>query len=281
MTNVNPHPDRFNQEVDFESRYFDNLRHLAERELAGPGAEFTVEVKLIPATGYFHRDRSILIREEANTLGELPESQVDTWWPLVCALADAGETLSIAARVWTSSDWDDRFYASVWIALPTLGQALQTLENDAVDLTRENLKAYQSFAHEVTDQAVPAWRAVHGMTDLQNQSDVNQNPQQFNDSSHNRATALYEYQKAKKNPVIAWVLWVLLGDFGGHRYYLGDYPQGALMTGAGLLAWVPGMLWALIDAFNLNRRLREVNYALWSGIATKHGVALEPLPEGT
>lgn len=96
-----------------------------------------------------------------------------------------------------------------------------------------------------------------------------------------RGLAISEYQSVQKKPVIVWLLWLFLGSFGVHRFYLGDTKQGVLMLIAGLCFWVPGLIWALIDAFSLNSRIQEVNHSTWSAIADKHDVAMDPLPEGT
>lgn len=97
----------------------------------------------------------------------------------------------------------------------------------------------------------------------------------------NRTIALLEYSNAQKKPVIMWLIWLFLGSLGVHRYYLGDTKQGVLMTISGLIGWVPGLIWALIDAFVIGKRMRTVNHAAWSAIASKHNVALDLLPEGS
>lgn len=54
---------------------------------------------------------------------------------------------------------------------------------------------------------------------------------------------------------VTWVLWVLLGLVGGHRYYLGNFGIAILQTltigGAGI--------WWIIDAFLLTGRVRAIN----------------------
>ena len=61
--------------------------------------------------------------------------------------------------------------------------------------------------------------------------------------------------RGPKNPTATWVLWMLLGPLGVHRYYLGDWKMGLGMTlTLGGLAF-----WSLIDGLFLGRRLRRLN----------------------
>ncbi|MFF0989625.1 TM2 domain-containing protein [Kocuria nitroreducens] len=60
-------------------------------------------------------------------------------------------------------------------------------------------------------------------------------------------------QRAPKNPTTAWLLWVFLGVFGAHRYYLGDWRTAVPMTlTLGLLG-----VWSLADGIVLGRRLHR------------------------
>lgn len=79
-----------------------------------------------------------------------------------------------------------------------------------------------------------------------------------------------EYDSAKKSQVVAWVLWIFLGGIGGHRYYLGDIGYGLLMT---LLAWATFGIWWLIEAFFINRRIRERNREIYAQIAYRYGIS--------
>ena len=63
-----------------------------------------------------------------------------------------------------------------------------------------------------------------------------------------------EVESKKKNPVAAWLLWLFTGGIGGHRYYLGNIGMGTGMT----LTLGGFGFWALIDAFFINARLREI-----------------------
>lgn len=63
------------------------------------------------------------------------------------------------------------------------------------------------------------------------------------------------YRYTRKRPEVAWGLWLVTGLFGGHRFYLGRTISGLLMlaTGGG------GGVWWFIDAFFVNRMVREHN----------------------
>ncbi len=323
MTNISPLIDSFDQEVDHEGRYFDNLKDLAENELADPGEEFTVEVELVPAAGYFHTDRTILIREGVSTLGTLPHEATETWWQLACAMYDANEVLEANAQIWTSPDWDERFYASVRLSLPTRVEALQEIEDDYVTLTEENLDAHENFTNEVIDHFVPAWRQAHNMTDEQYQAEVDKTQQELIDMGYKfdesgkmvatpdrqltyppaastparpdtsawglssttttgdslgRANALAEYEGSRKKGIVAWLLWLFLGGFGGHRFYFGHTGYAVAML---LLNWLTLGLWALIDALFINRNLRRINTEKWVSLATRYRTPVEPLPAST
>lgn len=60
-----------------------------------------------------------------------------------------------------------------------------------------------------------------------------------------------EVDSRKKSVAATWLLWLFLGEFGAHRFYLGRVGTGIamLLTFGGLLIWVlvdifliPGML---------------------------------------
>lgn len=70
-----------------------------------------------------------------------------------------------------------------------------------------------------------------------------------------------EYEKQKKSKLITWLLWLLFGGIGGHRYYLGHIGKGVAMT-----LTLGGLgIWALINAFFIN------------GWVDKHNEAVEKL----
>lgn len=271
MTNLNPFGSDYTQDVEREGRYFGNLRELAENNYADPGEEFFIDLTLEPATGYYGAERAVLVRESINTFGVLPAGAVDEWWPLLCALHDVGEDAVVPGRVWTSTDWESDFYASVKLAMPTVEEACEEVDDDGVELTEANFAAWEHFDNFVEEPWDQRWLEAHGRAD---------DAPALNDSdSLTRAAAVREYEGQRKSGGPMWALWLLLGAFGGHRYYLGDTKRGGVMTAVGIItAWVVGEVWALVDAFSLNARLREVNQATWSQIAAKYRLTVDPSP---
>ncbi len=61
-----------------------------------------------------------------------------------------------------------------------------------------------------------------------------------------------EVDSRKKSVAATWLLWLFLGEFGAHRFYLGRVGSGVamLLTLGGLL------IWALVDAFLIPGMLR-------------------------
>lgn len=90
-----------------------------------------------------------------------------------------------------------------------------------------------------------------------------------------------EYEHRKKSAVVAWLLWLFLGGFGGHRYYMGYIGRGVAMTltlgGIGI--------WALIDAFFIQGGLRKKNQRIEMDIINEISVGssykLETVSSGT
>ncbi len=61
-----------------------------------------------------------------------------------------------------------------------------------------------------------------------------------------------EVDDRKKSPAAAWILWVFLGCFGAHRFYL-----GRIGTGIAMLLTLGGLfIWAIVDAFFIPNMLR-------------------------
>ena len=177
MTTLNNIGIQFDQEVERESRYFDNIRELAEDNLAEPGEEFELDLELIPATDYYGNARSVLVREGVNTVGVLPDEDVDKWWELLCALHDAKESAEIPGRIWTSRDWDTHFYASVRLDMPTIGEAEEAIKDDFVELTKDNRNAWRKFSNFVEEYWDPQWVKAHGWTQEQVDARVAQTKQ--------------------------------------------------------------------------------------------------------
>lgn len=74
-----------------------------------------------------------------------------------------------------------------------------------------------------------------------------------------------------KKTGVAYIIWLVLGLIGGHRYYLGRWATGLLMT-----VTVGGLgVWWLIDAFLLPGMVRKVNEGSSPTVSTvPTGVAL-------
>jgi len=67
-----------------------------------------------------------------------------------------------------------------------------------------------------------------------------------------------EYDNQKKSSVIAYILWLFLGIFGVHRFYVGDFFKGILLfftLGGFIICW-------LVDFVFLQKRIEEYNDAL-------------------
>ena len=77
----------------------------------------------------------------------------------------------------------------------------------------------------------------------------------------------YEYQRYAKDPIVALVLTVFFGLFGGEGYYFGDWKRGILMTiaffsGIGLFISLP--IW-IVRCFTIQNDCETYNdYVAWA-----------------
>lgn len=77
-----------------------------------------------------------------------------------------------------------------------------------------------------------------------------------------------EYASVRKDPRVAYRLWLVVGIFGGHRFYLGDTGRSIAM-----LFTLGGLgLWTLADVFVIGRRVRAVNARRRAAIMARYGV---------
>ncbi|GIF21455.1 hypothetical protein BJ973_005098 [Actinoplanes tereljensis] len=77
-----------------------------------------------------------------------------------------------------------------------------------------------------------------------------------------------EYSSVKKDRRAAYAIWVCLGVFGGHRFYLGDTGRSIAM-----LFTLGGLgVWALIDGLFVARRVTTVNRVRRAAIMARYGI---------
>ena len=92
--------------------------------------------------------------------------------------------------------------------------------------------------------------------------------------SHGSARSQMIFDASRKSLGVAYLLWFFLGQFGAHRFYLGESGTGAAQLILGIIGWltaiiavgflllIPLWIWVLIDA------------VLIPGIAERHNLAL-------
>lgn len=72
-----------------------------------------------------------------------------------------------------------------------------------------------------------------------------------------------EMNNKEKSKGVMWVLWLFIGMFGGHRFYLGDIGYAIAMF---FFNWMTLGIWLLIDAFFISKRLEKKNAELEKNI---------------
>lgn len=109
-------------EVEGESNAFEEIRQLAEDHGAKPGETFNITLDL---QEYLDE---IIVQHNLTDFGQLELSDTDKEkWATI--LDDSG-ALEVNARIWTSRDWENNFYASVRVDLPSTEDALNQLEDE-------------------------------------------------------------------------------------------------------------------------------------------------------
>ena len=108
-------PQTYSTEVEGESYAFDEIRELAEAHGAAPGKAFITELDLSESLG------EIIVEHMYVEFGqlEIDEDAKQVWAELI----ENSLPLTVRARIWTSRDWEDDFYASVKVDLPTVEDA--------------------------------------------------------------------------------------------------------------------------------------------------------------
>lgn len=109
-------------EVEGESFAFDEIRELAESMNAGPGEAFIITLDLRESLG------EITVEHDSIEFGslEITDAEKAAWGTI---LEDSGD-LEVTARIWTSRDWEDDFYASVRVDLPSIEDAEAQIAED-------------------------------------------------------------------------------------------------------------------------------------------------------
>ena len=91
----------------------------------------------------------------------------------------------------------------------------------------------------------------------------------------NDAKAMMAFESGKKSTGISYLLWIFLGGFGAHRFYLGRTGSAIAMlviyilsfillfaAGGGLLGFIVIGIWWIVDAFLIPGIVRDNNQAL-------------------
>jgi TM2 domain-containing protein len=77
-----------------------------------------------------------------------------------------------------------------------------------------------------------------------------------------------EYSSVRKDRRVAYAIWVFLGVFGGHRFYLGDTGRSVAM-----LFTLGGLgVWTLVDGLFVARRVTAVNRQRRAAIMARYGI---------
>src|SRR5690606_10755064 len=92
--------------------------------------------------------------------------------------------------------------------------------------------------------------------------------------------ALMAFESDKKSAGLAFVLWLLLGGVGGHRFYLGRTGSAVAQLLLFLIGWltvwvvvgflllIPLGIWLLVDLFLISGMVQQHNDALMARLNT-------------
>lgn len=82
-----------------------------------------------------------------------------------------------------------------------------------------------------------------------------------------------EFDKNKKSKTIAYLLWLFVGCWGGHRFYAGDIGLGVGMIVVWLISlflfFIPIGIWVIVDAFLIGKRIDDLNAQIEARIIAK------------
>lgn len=290
MVNINPRGTVFAPDVERERYYSENIEAFTNRRGADPGEVVSVELELVPCTGYYGDRRTVLVRHGARTLGALSEARTEEYWMFLCAMKDSGHPTLVPGRVTAPTASDGGFDGSVEIALPSLTEAEIAIAENFVRLTPENRHAWATFRNEVEEYWDPRWVEFHRKTPAapaahgqQPQPAAVMNPTMSpqapyaspgpfvqgaamhiggqGNAYNNSQFVINNFHQSHPaapgsviNRPVMWILWLLTGFFGGHRFYLGNVGMGflQLFTAGGFGVW-----W-LVDVALINNRARAI-----------------------
>lgn len=88
------------------------------------------------------------------------------------------------------------------------------------------------------------------------------------------ARAQMIYDANKKSQGVTYLLWLILGGIGAHRYYIGRTATGVVYTVLwlsgfllALIPWIAVGIWWIIDAFLIPGMVREKNMSIADSFA--------------
>ena len=101
---------------------------------------------------------------------------------------------------------------------------------------------------------------------------------------------MMQYDANKKSALVAYVLWLFMGLFGAHRFYLDEKGTGAgmliitlaslvlMLAAIGLFTIFITIIWAFVDLFLIPGIARKYNNDLATRLGVVSGAAVPELP---